>query len=305
MLDSSHLRSFVAVAEELHFGRAAERLNISQPPVTRHIQLLERLLECALFERNKRSVSLTAAGTVFLPEARRILALMEQAASLAKRVADGGEGEARCGFTATSGYKLLPILLRKMTATMPGVSLSLRELVSLDQIAAIESRELDVAITRAPIALSGLETGLIWEEPLFVAFPKKHPLLERKSISWRDLHQQDMIMHDPKKGAYFHNLILSRLTIDGISPNFVQFLSQVHTILSLVSAGSGLAVVPSSASVLGFPGVEYRKFAEKRPTTSDLFVAWRGDNPNPVVPHLAELIVACGRQEAAGLRNPV
>lgn len=305
MLDPSHLRSFVAVAETLHFGRAADRLNISQPPVTRHIQLLERQLQCNLFERNKRSVSLTTAGRVFLPEASRILALMETATSLTRKVALGEAGEARCGFTATTGYRLLPVLLRRLGKEMPDVSLSLRELVSLDQIAALEARELDLAITRAPIALTGLESSLIWKEPLFVACPKGHPLLARKEITWRDLHGQDMIMHDPKKGAYFHNLIKSRLAMDGIHPNYVQSLSQIHSILSLVSAGTGLAVVPSSASVLGFPGTEFRSLKEKRPTTSELFVAWRSDNSNPVILHIADLVIACGHQEAKALQTPV
>lgn len=304
MLESNHLRSFVAVAEKLHFGRAAALLNISQPPVSRHIQLLEQRLDCELFDRNRRSVTLTSAGAVFLPEARQILALMEQAATVARKVATGLAGHARCGFTATVGYKLLPVLLRRLKLEMPEVKLSLRELVSLDQIAAIEARELDLAITRAPVSFSALESRLIWREPLFVALPKGNPLLRHKTISWRDLHNLDMIMHDPKKGAYFHNLIMGRLALEGIFPNFVQYLSQIHSILSLVNAGSGIAVVPSSASVLCFPEIEFRQFDEPRMTTSELFVAWRGDNLNPVVPMVADLAVNCGLQAAVDLQKP-
>jgi DNA-binding transcriptional LysR family regulator len=295
MLETNHLRTFVAVAEELHFGRAADRLNMSQPPVSRQIQLLEQTLRLELFERSKRSVKLTYAGAVFLREARRILSLMEQASTVARNVASGRGGAATCGFTASSGYHFLPVLLRRLKHGMPGVRLSLRELVSVDQIAALDLGELDIAFTRAPTALTGLENALIWREPLVVALPSGHTLADRPAIQWRDLHRQELVMHEPTKGAYFHNLIMGRLGLEGIFPEFVQYLSQTHSILSLVSAGVGLAVVPSSAMVLGFPGIEFRPFEEVQATSSELFVAWRKDNSNPVVPKIAALAIECGQ----------
>ncbi len=298
MLETGHLRTFVAVAEELHFGRAATRLNMSQPPVSRQIRLLEQTLGFDLFERSKRSVKLTHAGAVFLPEARRILGLMEQATRVARDVADGRSGEARCGFTAASGYRFLPILLRRLKQDLPQVRLSLREMVSVDQIAALDARDLDIAFTRAPIALTGLESALIWREPLVVALPSGNPLAARPEIAWRDLHRQDLIMHEPTKGAYFHNLIMGRLGLEGIFPEFVQYLSQTHSILSLVSAGAGLGVVPSSAVRLGFPGIEFRPFDEAHATSCELFVAWRKDNCSPVVPRIANLAITCSRTGA-------
>lgn len=294
MLETSHLRSFVAVAEELHFGRAAKRLNMSQPPISRQIQLLERELDCELFQRSKRSVKLTHAGAAFLPEARRILALMVQARSTTSSVASGRSGLAHCGFTATAGYRFLPILLRRLKLEIPEVKLSLRELVSVDLIAALDARELDLALTRAPIDLSGLECNLICKEPLVMALPNGSELARRESISWRDLHRQDFVMYEPKEGAYFYNLIAGRLALEGIFPDYVQHLSQIHSMLSLVSAGVGVAVVPSSARLLGFPGLQFREFAELQSTLAELYVAWCADNANPAVLKIAELAVACG-----------
>ena len=293
MIETHQLRCFIAVAEELHFGRAAKRLNMSQPPVSRQIQMLERALNCTLFERTKRSVKLNEAGAVFLPEARRILAMMEQAAATANAVASGRKGTVRFGFTATAAYSFLPILLRALRRDMPDARLSLREMVSLDQLACLDAREIDIALTRAPVSLTALEHRLIWREPLVAALPKGNALARRKTISWRDLHRQDFVMFEPKEGAYFHNLIMGRLALEGIFPDFVHYLSQTHTILSLVRAGVGVAVVPASAKLLDFSEIEFRDFAESRVTASELHVAWRPDTANPVVPKIAEMAVAC------------
>lgn len=293
MLETNHLRCFVTVAEELHFGRAAVRLNMTQPPLSRQIQLLERALKCELFFRNSRSVQLTQAGQTFLPEARRILRLIENAAKSALDISSGRRGVARCGFTASAAYEFLPRLVRALKEKLPDVTLNLREMVSRDQVVALDTGEIDIGLTRAPIDLSGYENGTVSRERLMLALPRNHPLLQNSTVSWRDLHQQDMLMYEPREGQYFYNLVSSRLTLDDIYPNFVQHLSQIHSILALVRAGVGVAVVPAGARLMEMSGIEYREFSDRQVLTAELLVVWHPETRNPLVPAIAEVARSC------------
>ena len=151
MFELSQLRCFVAVAEELHFGRAAERLHMTQPPLSRQVRLLEHQVGTELLERNSRSVRLTAAGRSFLPDAARILRLADEAAATARRVATGAAGALAIGFTATVGYGQLPALVSAVRAASPGVRLTLKEMVSGAQLAALDAREIDVGLLRPPV----------------------------------------------------------------------------------------------------------------------------------------------------------
>jgi DNA-binding transcriptional LysR family regulator len=294
MLETSHLRCFVIVAEELHFGRAAARLNMTQPPLSRQIQLLERALKCELFLRNSRSVQLTHAGANFLPEAQRILRLMEQASVATQAVAGGRRGTARCGFTAAAAYEFLPNLIRTLKERVPEARLALREMVSGAQLAALDSGEIDIGLTRGPVDIKIYHQRAVWRERLVVALPKGHSLASRRTIAWRDLHAQDFLMYESREGRYFHTLISSRLALEDIHPTVVQQLSQIHSILSLVRAGVGIAVVPASAMIMNFSDVEFREFGDRNVLTAELLAVWHHENRNPLVPTIAEIALASG-----------
>jgi DNA-binding transcriptional LysR family regulator len=297
MLETSHLRCFVTVAEELHFGRAAVRLNMTQPPLSRQIQLLERAMKCELFLRNSRSVQLTHAGATFLPEAKRILRLIENASSMALDVSAGRRGVARCGFTASAAYQFLPALVRSLRQRLPDVSLALREMVSRKQLEALDAGELDIGFLRAPIDLPGYEHRSILRERLVAAIPRDHAFASKPMITWQDFHRQDFLMYESQEGRHFHNLVANRLALEGAYPNFVQHLSQIHSILSLVRAGMGLAVVPASARMMEISDIEYKEFPEHQIQTSELLVVWHQENRNPLVPEIAE--IACSREVLA------
>jgi len=293
MLETSHLRCFVAVAEEMHFGRAAAKLNMTQPPLSRQIQLLERALRADLFLRTSRSIQLTRAGANFLPEAQRILRLIETASKGVEDISLGLRGEARLGFTASAAYAFLPTLVRAMKRELPEVSLNLREMVSGDQLAALAADKIDIGLLRATRDLSSYGRRTVARDRLICALPAGHRLASKAAIRWRDLHRQEMLMYNEREGRYFHNLVLSRLTLEDIYPSFMQHLSQIHTMLSLVGAGLGVAVVPASAKLLGISGVEYRDFSDLPALISELLVVWHSEDRNPLVGAISRIAGAC------------
>lgn len=282
--DLHQLRCFVAVAEELHFGRAAARLNMTQPPLSRQIQVLEHMLDAPLFERTSRSVRLTPAGRGFLVEAQRILKLADSAALVAKRVASGKSGLVKIGFTAAAAYSFVPELIATCRTRLPEIELVLREMVSAEQIDALESGEIDVGLLRPPVAHPTLDAVQVVSEPLLAALPMRHPLARKKRLTVRDLDAQPFIMYSPFESRYFHDLLVTQFTSARILPRYVQHLSQIHSILALVRAGLGLALVPSSAAVLRLTGVVLRPIQLKPVRPVELLLAWRRDHGVPALP---------------------
>jgi DNA-binding transcriptional LysR family regulator len=193
MFDISLLRCFVTVAEEMHFGRAAERMNMSQPPFSRQIQILEHVLAVKLLERTSRSVKLTPAGQIFLPEARHILNLLDNATLLAKRVALGKSGSVKIGFTAMAAFGGLPRLVAASRQEFPHVELILQEASTADQLRKLNSSEIDFAILRPPIEQAQLQSFSFWTESLIAAIPASHPLSEKPKIKLRDLTGEPFI----------------------------------------------------------------------------------------------------------------
>lgn len=286
--DLNQLRCFVAVAEELHFGRAAERLNMTQPPLSRQIQILERILDVTLLERTSRSVRLTPAGASFLPEARRILRLADSAALMTRRVAAGQAGSVRIGFTAASAYSHLPALVSACLTELPDIDLSLKEMVSSAQIAALGAGEIDAALLRPPIPL-GMERLRVAAEQMLAAVPVEHPLAQRESLGLADFADRPFIMYAPYEARYFHDLVAELFARELFQPRFVQHLTQIHTILALVHSGLGLALVPEAAANLHVRGVVLRPLDKPLPRPAELFLVWRRDNDNPLVARVAEI----------------
>jgi DNA-binding transcriptional LysR family regulator len=290
MFDFSQLRCFAAVAEELHFGRAAARLNMTQPPLSRQIQVLERVLDVQLLERTSRSVRLTAAGRSFLPEAQRILRLAETATHVTRQVAAGRAGVLKLGFTAASAYDYLPRLVTALRQALPDVTLSLREMVSKDQVEELLAGRIDAALVRPPVTHPDLIAVRALAEPLVVALPAGNPLALRDRLIPGDLGLEPLIAYAPNEARYFHDLVLGLFTEAGIQPRIVQQLTQIHSILALVRSALGIALVPAAAECLRFEGVVFRPFALPVPRPVELLLAWRRAADEPLIAQLVSVL---------------
>ena len=289
MFELSQLRCFVAVAEELHFGRAAARPNMTQPPLSRQIQILERVLDVVLLERSNRTVKLTPAGQSFLAEARRLLKLAESAALLAKRVANGKAGSINIGFTATSAYSYVPRLVAACRRELPDVEVALKEMVSGDQLKRLDSGEIDIGLLRPPIPRRNLSAFRVMAEPLIAAVPAGHALARGESVALPDLAGEPFIMYAPYEARYFHDLLVELFSRAGLVPNYVQHRAQIHSMLAMVHSGVGVALVPETAVNLHFSGVALRPLDLPRHRPAELFFVSRDDNDNPLVPIVTAL----------------
>lgn len=291
LFELSQLRCFVAVAEELHFGRAATRLNMTQPPLSRQIQVLERILNVSLIERTSRSVRLTPAGVSFLPEARWLIRGAEQAAALARRVADGKSGSLKLAFTAASSYRFLPSVISLLSKEMPDIALALNEMVTGDQAKALLTRQVDIGFLRPPVVREELCGKAMLTEPLRVAVHQDHRLAGMDKVPIEELHGESFIMYDAQKARYFHDLLVSHFRAADILPHYEQYLTQIHSMLALVRVGLGVTIVPESAGSLHFNEVKLLPLESRLKEGAELVAAWRRDNENsPAIEKALKLI---------------
>lgn len=284
MFTLAQLTNFVAVAEELHFGRAAARLRMTQPPLSRQIQLLEADLRVQLFDRTNRSVRLTPAGRSFLNEARRILHQTEYATLAVRQVSSGQAGSLTVGFTGASAHSMLGGLLATARSVVPGVEIVLREMVTRDQVEALRESSLDLGLVRPPITERDLHSRPAAQEHLVAALPGDHPLAARPgALAIADFDGQDVLMYSPVEARYFHELLISIFRAARIAPVFTQYLSQVHSILALVGGGWGIALVPRSTARLRYTGVTFKDVELTVPAPVELALAWPKQNDNPAL----------------------
>ncbi|TWD75296.1 DNA-binding transcriptional LysR family regulator [Kribbella amoyensis] len=261
MFSLDQVSAFVAVAEELHFGRAAERLRMTQPPLSRQIQKLERAVGAKLLERDNRRVELTEAGRAFLDEARRLLALVDTAGDLARRVDQGAAGTLRLGFTAASAIRTLGPLLRRLSDALPGVDVILHERVTPAQVDALRRGELDLGLARPPFDSELLDSLVVFREPLIAVVPSDHRLAGlRRPLRPSDFSNERVISYSPTQARYFHELTVRFLT--NAHPRIDEQVQQILTVVLLVAAGRGIALVPASARTLGIEGVRYRDLVD-------------------------------------------
>lgn len=295
MFTLAQLRQFVAVAEELHFGRAAERLQMTQPPLSRQIQLLERELHVELFDRSSRAVKLTPAGRFLLADARRLLQNSERAALAVRKASEGRLGVLRLGFTAGSAYSGLHTVLAAASAVLGEVDIDLREMVTMEQVEAMSEGSIDLGMVRRPSIGPDLELRPLVRESLIVALPAQHHLAsQRRPIEVTDLEGLAMVMYSPIESRYFFELVSSVLRAASVRPTFVQYLSQIHSLLALVNLGWGLAIVPESASKMHFDSVVYRPLQLPTPADVELDLMWRPSNANPALHRLLAALVERG-----------
>jgi DNA-binding transcriptional LysR family regulator len=293
MFELTQLRCFVAVAEELHFGRAAQRMNMTQPPLSRQIQILERLLDVELFKRSSRSVELTAAGSAFLSDARRIVRLAENAGLTARRAATGEIGALTLGFTAASGYSFVPKLVGHAREALPNVDLRLQEMVSVEQIDALLAGQIDVGLLRPPLRRSEFKSRLVMREGLLIASRAEGINGRPSPRTLADFDDLPVIMYSPEGARYFHDLVRGMLASAGVAPRYVQYLSQIHSMVALVGAGLGAAIVPEAAGALHMDGVVYHALLEAQQPV-ELHLVWRHDNDNPALERFLAHMEALG-----------
>lgn len=287
--DLRQLRQFIAVAEHLHFGRAAAALHISQPPLSRSIQDLEAKLGAKLLERSRRKVELTAAGAWYLEEARQVLVRLERAGrSVAERSA-GGTGALRIGFVTIADYSVLPGLLSRFKAAYPGVSLALRELVTESQLEALGAGDLDLGFVLPPLPARDVDSFTVNREPLVVALPGRHALArERGPLGVRALAEEPFVMVPANLARGLSEVVLGVCARAGFAPRIAQEAVQMQTVVSLVSSELGVAIVPASLLNLRRSGVVYRPVRDRHPRI-ELRLAWRRDARSVPLARFVEL----------------
>jgi DNA-binding transcriptional LysR family regulator len=288
-IELRHLRAFVALAEELHFGRAAARLGIAQPPLSQQIQRLEALLGVRLVERTSRRVQLTDAGLAFRAEAERVLLGMETAISSARRAGRGESGELRVAFAATVMFLSLPRIIREFRDQFPGVHLDLREMPTGPQLAALHAGEIDIGFVREPRPDASLEIETVMREPLRIAVNRTHPLAARATLAVKHLAEEPFVLFPAELAPGLHAQVMGLCRSAGFEPRIVEESRELYTTVSLVEAGVGVSIVPASVEKLGWKGVRYRPIPSSAAETR-ISAAWRKDRERPVIRAFMEVV---------------
>jgi DNA-binding transcriptional LysR family regulator len=277
-----HLRYFVAVAEELHFGRAAARLHMSQPPLSQQVRALEGEIQVELFARSGRGVVLTAAGKEFLVYARQVLAQVDQAVRSTQGVQRGELGRLSVGFITSMAYTYLPWVLRVFRSRHPKVELALTEQETWSQLNAIQDGRLHVGIVRGPVDEPGLASVRALSEPFMVALPDDHPLANARSVPLKKLASDAFILFPRHIGGRFYAEVMQLFQEAGFTPNVAQEAVQMHVAVGLVSARIGVALVPASTRLLPMQGVVFRPLAG-RSGRAEIAIAHREGDLSPLV----------------------
>ncbi len=278
------LRCFIAVAEELHFGRAADRLNMSQPPLSQHIKALEEELGAVLFNRTKRSVRITEAGMSLLDEARRLVTQADGLRHVVQRADKGSGGYLRIGFITSSVFTETHKIYSKLSRGMPGVTAMWQEMNSSEQLEALREDKIDIAFLHTPVAHDeGLAMRMIVRDPMMVAIPGSHLAAGRGSVALSALKGDDFVLPLRHMSPVFYDSIIAACRGAGFSPVIAPHQPRnLLTILSLVSVGAGVSVVPRSLATASFPGVRIIRIRGEGPI-AEVSALWKPDNRSPVL----------------------
>jgi DNA-binding transcriptional LysR family regulator len=291
-MDFRHLIYFVTLAEELHFRRAAERLHVVQPALSQQIARLEAELGVQLFARTKRQVQLTAAGRVFLGDARGMLRHRDQAVEAVQRAAKGHKGRLNLGFVGPAAYNVLPPLVRAYRARYPDVLLNLYEHTTAEQLKMLAADELNVGIVRIPFYDNRFEVERILTESVSVALPADHPLSAAETVRVGDLAGDGFILVPRALEPIVFDRYVSLCLSAGFNPTVVQEALQIHAIIGMVATGLGVALVPESMSTLRRFDVVYRPLETPVAAVLDTGLAWRAGDTSPVVDRFVETVRA-------------
>ena len=304
-MELRHLRYFIAVAEEKHVTRAAERLGMQQPPLSQQIRALERELDVQLFRRLPRGVELTAAGLAFLTDARAILTKIDHAFATAKRTARGEQGQVAVGFTSSAPFNpFVPRVIRAYREAFPLVSLTLEEGGTTELIDGLRNERIDAAFIRTAIAdQEGLVVSKLLEEPMVLALPRGHVFARnkgaRKALSLTALAGETFIIYRRRSGPGLHDAILSACNTAGFSPRIGQEAPRIVSTLNLVAAGLGISLVPESLQLMRMDGVVFRRLAGAVQPKAPLYFTTRRGEISAAVRKFLELVRRSGRDAQA------
>jgi len=248
-MELRQIRSFLSIAETLHFGRTAELIHLSQPALSLQIRALEEEVGVRLFQRNRRKTTLTPAGVAFRDVAAAALSQLEQAIRSARLAAGGKLGVLRIGFVSTAGSEIVPSIVRHFRESNPEVEFSLRNILTAQQVQMLEAGSLDIGFPRLPISeQSALDVVTVHREPFVLVVPSSHKLAKRKRVRLRELAGQDFVMYERTYAPGFHDLMLGILRDAGIVPNITQTAGEIPMLISLVASGMGITIMPASAA---------------------------------------------------------
>ena len=281
-MELRRLKYFLAVAEELHFGRAASRLEIAQPPLSRQIAALEADIGAQLFDRSRSQIRLTQAGAVFEGHARAMIDRMENAYRETRLVGEGGLGRLRIAFVGSASHGVLPTLIKSYRSHYPKVELALSAMNNAGLHSAIIQREIDIAVARPDLHDDELRSEPLAHEKLILAIPDNSELVDRKDIVFSDLKDQTFVLYPRRPRPSFADHILSICRDEGFEPSSLELAQDFQTAISLVSVGVGISVVPESVALTTRPGVFYRPYVGTNPGTA-LTIHARRDNQSPQV----------------------
>ncbi|NOJ47218.1 LysR family transcriptional regulator [Bradyrhizobium archetypum] len=300
-MNLQRLRYFIAVAEAGHITRAAERLDMQQPPLSRQISLIERELNVQLFRRLPRGVELTSAGQALFREGKALLALLDRALETTRRAARGEQGTLRVGVAPTAPFNpLVPVAIRTFRAGFPMVSLVLQEGLSNEIVAQFENEQMDVAFVRAPqLHADGVLVTPLQEEPLVAALPSRHAMATSRSkvVPLKSLANDPFIMIGPP-GTGLHDETVAACREAGFVPRLGQPTPRITSTLGLIAAGLGIALVPSTMQSVRMAGVVYRRLRETAPKAF-LGLAWRRDDPSPVLKQFINVVRSEAKRRSA------
>ncbi len=290
-MELAHLRGFLAVAETLHFSRAAQRLNLSQPALSLQIRALEAELGVKLFERNRRKTEITEAGAVFREEAAAALKALDHAALRARQAAAGRIGSVRIGFISTAAALVVPPLVTRFRADHPEVELEMRHALTAEQIEGLNRGDLDVGFFRMPAAPgAGIATLVVHREPFRLFVPEGDPLARAPRPALADLDGREVVVYARRNAPGFHDLLLRMLDDAGASPATLHQANDMSSLMSLVAAGVGAAVAPASVGQYGPPGVVGRDLDGLPPSV--VVMAHRADERRPAVRAFVDLVAS-------------
>ena len=290
-MELRHLKYFVALAEELHFGRAAAKVQITQPVMSDQIRRLEQELGVKLFFRTKRTVQLSEPGKIFFAEATQILERVEKAIAEVQKAEQGELGSLVIGYTGPALYSVLPKIIRTFRDRYPQVELVFKEICTNGQVKALNSGDIDVGFLHPPIK-GDFEFISIMTEKMILALPEDHPLTTFTQVPISKLSNQPFILFPRQEGPYLYSRILSMCQQAGFSPQVVQEVTPQPTIIGLVAAGIGVSFVSSSLQSINRPGVVYRELDVLTPEL-ELVAAWKIEKVSPVLQKFLTVVRAC------------
>jgi DNA-binding transcriptional LysR family regulator len=291
------VKAFITVAEELHFGRAAQRLHMSQPPLSQQIREFENAVGATLFLRTTRSVQLTPAGKLMLERSRQLVADANEAVYAARQLASGETGSMTLGFTHSTIYRVLPQVLVAFRRQAPGVRLDLKQHTSDVLIDGLRTGRIDVALARLSSSMmEDFEVAVVARDPMVLVMPANHPLAARRAVPVKALHGLPFIGYSQDGARYFHELVESIFAAGGVRPE-VKYASILPTLLALVEAGMGLALMPESAASSRSNALESRPLVMPGSRAEAvLYSAWKRDNANPAVAAFVNILSGVSRE---------